>query len=101
MPIRSRLEVGLEDGPQEEFERTLDHAVANGRDREDSDLAAALLRDLFPPTPPGPIRAGDQFVPELLEELFDAAGFDGRERDAVDPRRPRCLPSPPRPPGRA
>jgi hypothetical protein len=68
------LEVGLEDRLQEARERPLDHAVADRRDREDSDLAAALLRDLFPPAPQGPIRAGDQFVPELLEERFDAAG---------------------------
>jgi site-specific DNA recombinase len=85
VPERPRLEVGLEDGLQEAFECALDYAIADGGNREDSDLAAILLRDRLPPTPQGPIRAGEQCVPELLEELLDAAGFDGVERDPVDP----------------
>jgi hypothetical protein len=53
IPIRPRLEVGLEDRLQDELERALDHAVADGRDREDSDIAAIILRDRLPPTPQG------------------------------------------------
>ena len=96
VPTRPRLKVRLKDGLQDALERALDHAVADRGDREDSDLAAIGLRDRLLPAPQGPIRAGDQFVPELLEKHLDAARFDGRERDAVDARRPivglcRCV----------
>jgi hypothetical protein len=64
--VGSGLEVSLEDGFQDELERTLDDAVSDRGDPQDTDLAVAL-RDLFAPVPQRPIRAGDQFVSDLLE----------------------------------
>src|SRR5947208_250996 len=87
---RPVLEVGLEDGLQDELQRTLDHAVADRRDRQDADLAPVLWDRLLP-VPQGPICAPDQFVPDLLEEEVHSARLDGLERDPVDTRGPVVL----------
>src|SRR5437879_10356667 len=89
--IRSRLEVSFENRLQNELECPLDHAITDGRDREDPDLGSAVLRYLFLPRPHGPIRLMDQFVLNLLEKTLRSALFDGLERDPVDSRCPVIL----------
>src|SRR5438105_14430044 len=89
--IRSRLEVSFENRLQNELECPLDHAITDGRDREDPDLGSAVLRYLFLPRPHGPIRLMDQFVLNLLEKTLRSALFDGLERDPADSRCPAIL----------
>src|SRR6267143_2611045 len=89
--IRSRLEVSFEDRFQSELECPLDHAITDGRDRQDSDLGAAVLRYLFLPYRHGPIRLLDQFVLNLLEKSLQSALFDRVEGDPIDARGPVVL----------
>jgi hypothetical protein len=86
--IRSRLEVGFENRLQNELECSLDHAITDGRDRQDANLRSPILRYLLLPHPHGPIRLIDQFVLNLLEKTLRSALFDGLERDPVDSRCP-------------
>src|SRR5215470_9390800 len=69
---RPRLEVGLEDGFQDELEGPLDHAVANAGDTQDADLAA-LLGYLLPSVPHRTVRVCSQFVPDLRKESLQSA----------------------------
>src|SRR5262249_31221523 len=87
---RPRLEVGLEDGFQDELECPLDHAIPDGGNAEDADLAA-VLGYLLPPVPHRTIPVCGQFVLNLLEERLDAARLDGLEGDPVDTRSPVVL----------
>src|SRR5262245_38298370 len=87
---RPRLEVRLEDGFQDELEGPLDHAVPNGRDAQDADLAVAL-GDLLPPVPHRTIPACRQFVLNLPEERLHATLLDGLEGDPVKTRGPVVL----------
>ena len=45
--IRLRLEIGFEDRFQNELECSLDHAITDRWNREDADLGAPVLRNLF------------------------------------------------------
>src|SRR5450755_1615676 len=74
-----------------ELECPLDHAITDGRDRQDSDLGAAVLRYLFLPYRHGPIRLLDQFVLYPLEKSLRSALFDRVEGDPVDSRGPIVL----------
>jgi len=87
---RPRLEVSLEDGFQDELEGSLDHAVADGRNSENADLAV-VLGYFLPPIPQRTIRMCRQFVLELLEERLHAAVPDGLEGDSVNARSPVIL----------
>src|ERR1700730_11480520 len=89
--IRSRLEVSFENRFQNELECLLDHAITDGRDREDPDLGSAVLRYLFLPNPHRPIRLIDQFVLNLPEKTLRSALLDSLERDPVDSRCPVVL----------
>lgn len=77
------MEVGLEDGLQDELERPLDDSVPDRRDTKDTDLPVAL-GDRLLPVPLRPIRAVDKFVPDLLEEGLRPSRLDGLERDPVN-----------------
>ena len=73
---RPRLKIRLEDGLQNELHRSLDHAVADGRYRENAHRAV-VLRDCLPPRPHRPIAACDQFVLQLREEVLHTRRLDG------------------------
>src|SRR5262249_20221643 len=82
---RPRLEVSLEDGFQDELEGPLDHAVANARDAEDTDLAA-IFGYLLPSVPHRTIRVCSPLAPDLQEDRLHAALLDGLEGDPVNAR---------------
>jgi hypothetical protein len=84
------LEVGLEDGFQDELESPLDHAIPYGGDSQDADLAP-VFGYLLPPVPQRTIPVCSQFVLDLLEERLHAAGLDGLEGDSVNARSPVVL----------
>ena len=86
--IRPWLKISFEDRLQDEFERTLNHAVTDRRNREDANLRAPVLRDFLLPHRSGPIRVGEQFVSNLPKKTLHPAFFDGLERDPVDTRGP-------------
>src|SRR5580658_1372962 len=81
--IGPRLKISFEDRLQDELKRTLNHAVTDRWNREDTDFIAPVLRDLLFPNRGGPIRVGDKFVPYLLQKHFHSAFFDGFERDSI------------------
>jgi hypothetical protein len=81
--IRSRLEIRFKDGLQDQLKGSLDHAVADGRNRENADLGAPVFRNRLMPQPHGLIHTGDQFVPNLLKKGFHAAGLDGLKRHPI------------------
>src|SRR5437773_5994949 len=80
---RTRLEVSLEDGFQDELDGSLDHAVANARNTQDADLAP-VFGYLLPSVPHRTIRVCSQFVPDLQKERLDSALLDGLEGDPVN-----------------
>ncbi len=82
--IRPRLEVSFEDRFQDELERTLNHPVADGGNRENADFVAPVLRDFLLPHRHGPIRVGNQFVPNLFQKALHSAVFNGCKRDPID-----------------
>src|SRR5215813_14482238 len=85
--VRTRLEVRFKDRLQDELEGSLNHTITDGRDREEAATFAALLRDRLVPQPHGAIRAGDQFVPYLLQKRVEPAGLNGFKGHAVNSRR--------------
>src|SRR5215510_4804324 len=85
--VRTRLEVRFKDRLQDELEGSLNHTITDGRDREEAATFAALLRDRLVPQPHGAIRAGDQFVPYLLQKRVEPASLNGFKGDAVNARR--------------
>src|SRR6267378_3898219 len=64
--VRSCLEVRFEDRFQDELEGSLDHAITDGRNRENSDFSPVFGYFLLP-YPHGSIRVVDQFVSDLLQ----------------------------------
>src|SRR5262249_51208693 len=84
--IGPRLEVRLKDRLQDELDRPLDHAVADGRDREHATFCAPLLGNLLPSLPHGALRTCDQCILYELEEGIHAAGLDGLEGHPVTAR---------------
>src|SRR3954451_21262140 len=87
---RTRLEVSLEDGFQDELYRPLDHAVPNGRNSQNADLAA-IFGYLLSSVRHRTIPVCRQFIPQLLEKALHPTGLDGREGDPVDTRSPVVL----------
>src|SRR6202161_1511082 len=83
--IRPRLKISFEDRLQNELQRPLNHTVADRRNRQDADFLAPVLWNLLLPSPHGPIRVGDQFIPYLVQETLRSTFLDGLERDPVDP----------------
>src|ERR1039458_72824 len=83
--IRSRLKISFEDRLQNELERPLNHTVADSRDRQNADFLAPVLGNLLLPSPHGPIRVVDQFLPDLPQKTLPSAVLDGVERDPVNP----------------
>src|SRR5262249_38292378 len=81
--IRPWLEISFEDGFQDQFERTLDHSITDGRNRKVADLAA-LLRDSDLPRSLGSIPPLSQLLAELLKKHLHALGFDSVERHPID-----------------
>src|SRR5690349_17303318 len=86
--VRSRLEVSFENRLQDELEGSLDHAIPDRRYGENSNFRSPIFRNLLLPGWHGPIRVGDQFVPDLLKKTLHSAFLDGLERDPVDSRGP-------------
>src|ERR1700674_1661584 len=80
---RPWLKIRLEDRFQNELRCSLDHAVTDGRNREDPHFRPPVLRDFLPTRSRGPIPERDQFVPQLREELVHPRCLDGLERDPV------------------
>src|SRR5262249_12700704 len=64
--IRPRLKVGFEDRFQDEFHGTLDDAITDCGDREDTHTFAACLRYLPVPQSLRSIRLRYEFISELL-----------------------------------
>lgn len=83
--VRSRLEIRLEDRLQYELERSLNHPVADRRDRQDADFPP-ILRYLLPPCPQRHIGAHKQFVLYPREEVLHALRLDGLKRHPVNTR---------------
>src|SRR5437762_7533453 len=88
--VRSCLEVRFENRFQNELECSLDHAITDGRNRENSDFSPVFGYFLLP-YPHGSIRVGDQFVSDLLKKTLRSTLFDDFERDPVDSRCPVIL----------
>src|SRR5450631_4238102 len=88
--IRPRLEIGFEDRLQDELECPLDHAIADSRNRKNADFSP-VFRNLLLPCPHGPIRACDEFVPDLPQKTLHPTFLDGLERDPVYTRCPIVL----------
>src|ERR1022692_4296281 len=86
--IRPRLKISFEDRLQNELHRPLNHAVADSRNRQNADFLAPVLGNLLLPPPHGPIRVGDQFLPDLLQKTFPSALLDGVERAPSIPGAP-------------
>src|ERR1019366_6495919 len=82
--VRPRLEISFEDRLQDELERSLDHAIPDSRYRQDADFSP-VLRNFLSPGSHGPIRVCDEFIPDLPQETFLSAFFDGLERDPAMP----------------
>src|SRR5262245_34970991 len=80
--IRPRLEVGFEDRFQDEFQRPLHHAIANGRNREVTNLAP-LFRYSDLPRSLGPIPPLHQLLAQLVKKRLHAICFDGLERHPI------------------
>jgi hypothetical protein len=80
--VRPRLEVSFEDRFQDEFERTLDHAIADGRYRKLAHLAT-LFRDADLPRSLGSIASLHQLLTKLVEKHVHAGCFDGVERHPI------------------
>ena len=66
--IRPGLEVGLEDRLQDELERTLDHAVADARNRKDTNFCAPVLGYLHVPCRPRVVTALEPVRSESARE---------------------------------
>src|ERR1035437_8397228 len=88
--IRPRLEISFKDRLQDELEGSLDHAVADTRNRKNADFSP-VLRNFLIPRPHGPIRLGDQFVPDLPQKTLLSSFLDGLERDLANARCPVIL----------
>src|SRR5262249_51993344 len=81
--VGPRLEVSFEDRFQDEFERTLDHPIADGRNRKLAHLAA-VFRDADFPRSSGSIPSLYQLLTKLIEKRVHAVCFDGVERHPID-----------------
>src|SRR5499433_4302890 len=88
LSVRSRLEVSFENRLQDELESSLDHAIPDRRDGENAYFCSPIFRNFLLPDWHGPIRVGDQFVPDLLQKTLHSTSFDGLERDPVNSRSP-------------
>src|SRR5262245_40133762 len=83
--VRPRLEISFEDGVQDEFERTLYHAIADRRNRELAHLAS-LLRYSDLPRSLGSIAPLHQLLAKLVEKRVHAVCFDGLKRHPITAR---------------
>ena len=80
---RSRLKVRFEDRLQDELQRTLDHSIAERRNREHPELSPGL-RNSHAPYPFGHVRTGYQLLAQLLEELLTPRTLHGFERHPIN-----------------
>jgi hypothetical protein len=81
-------QVRLEDGPDDQHHRHLDHAVADGGDAERPPASVAL----WYPHPQEGLRSvapRDQLLPQPFQPPLHARGLDPGKALAVHPRRPR------------
>ena len=76
---RSRLKVRFEDRLQDELQRTLDHSIAERRNREHPEFSPRL-RNPYAPYPFGHVRARYQLLAQLLEELRTSRTRQGKQR---------------------
>src|SRR5262249_57578267 len=83
--VRPRLEIGFEDGFQDEFERTLYHAITDRRNRKLAHLAS-LFRYSDLPRSLGSIAPLHQLLTKLVEKRVHAVCFDGLERHPITAR---------------
>jgi hypothetical protein len=79
------LEVSFEDRLQDEFQCTLDYAIANGRNRELANLAP-LLRNSDLPRSLGSIAPLHQLLAKLAKKGVYALYGDGLERYPINTR---------------
>ncbi len=84
--IRPRLKVSLKDRLQDELERSLDHAVTNRGDRENTDPLSIPFRYLHPPDRRGTIPVRDQLIPDALQKPLHPVCLDGLKTHPVNPR---------------
>src|SRR6201987_347440 len=77
--IRPGLEVSFEDRLQDKLQRALDHAITDSRYRKNADFAP-ILRYFLLPYSHRPIRVGNYFRPNLLQETFHSTMLDGFTR---------------------
>ena len=88
---RPRLEVGLEDGLQDELQRPLDHAVADRRDRQDADFVPPSFGISFFRFRSGRYVRWTSSSRICSRKRLHALLLDGLERDPVDTRSPVVL----------
>ena len=81
--VGPRLEVSFEDWFQDEFERTLYHPIADGRNGKVAHLAS-LFRYSDSPRSLGSIAPLHQLLAELVKQHVHAIYFDGFERHPID-----------------
>ena len=80
------MEVGFEDGFQDELHGPLDNAVTDSGNRKKANAFAARLRDLHPSQSLRSVRMRYEFLSEFLEKRFHASCLNGRERDTITAR---------------
>src|SRR5215831_9018815 len=82
---RPRLKISFEDGFQDEFERTLDHPVADGRNRKPANLTPVFR---YPDLPRslGSIAPLHQLLAKPAKKRVHPILFDGVERHPIDAR---------------
>ena len=87
IPISIRLQIRFPDRFQDQFRSGLRHPVPNGRNPERA-LAAAGLRDHYPPHRLWLVCLAPQFLPKAVHPLSQPLRLDGLEALPIHPRRP-------------
>ena len=88
--IRDRIEIGLENRLQHQFERHLDQSVFERGNAQRAELSRlARLRDQPLPDRLGPVGSLSQFLPDILQKAYDAIRplFDRLAGHAIRARR--------------
>src|SRR5215470_8003386 len=83
--VRPRLEISLEDRFQDQLQCTLDHSVADARNRKLASLPS-FFRYLDLPQPSGSISPLHQLLAKLSEKSLQPSSFDRLERHPIDSR---------------
>src|SRR5260370_20505311 len=85
--VRSRLKISFKDRLQDQLECSLAHPIPYPRNPQTAYLPPSF-RNFLLPCRHGPIRVGDQFIPDLPEKGLRSAFLNGSKRDPVNSGRP-------------